>query len=324
MSTAVRFPAIGTTAHLVVTDPAALPAAEPLLREFLAELDATCSRFRPDSDLSRLNNASGATLPVHPLLRAAVHSGLRAAEATDGLVNPLLGTYMITIGYDRTWPELTRQGSGPRPQPAPQGGYQTAPTVCSAQAPAWRRIVVDDAAGTVTLPSGTMLDLGATAKAWAADIAARQIAAEVGCGVLVNLGGDLAVAGPAPERGWGVRVTNDHADTARHPDDQLVTIRSGGLATSSTTVRAWRRGDQLLHHVLDPATGLPARRVWRYVSVATASCLDANTAATAAVVLGERAPAWLARRDLAARLVAMDGTVTTVAGWPASQLEVAA
>jgi FAD:protein FMN transferase len=328
MSTAVRFPAIGTTAHLVVTDPAALPAAESLLREFLAELDATCSRFRPDSDLSRLNNASGATLPVHPLLRAAVHSGLHAAESTDGLVNPLLGAHLITIGYDRTWSELTRPQprpqQGPRPQPAPQGGYQTAPTVCPEPGPAWRRIVVDDAAGTVTLPVGTMLDLGATAKAWAADVAARQIAAEAGCGVLVNLGGDLAVAGPAPERGWGVRVTNDHADTERHADDQLVTIRSGGLATSSTTVRAWRRGDQLLHHILDPATGLPARRVWRYVSVAAASCLDANTVATAAVVLGERAPAWLARRDLAARLVAMDGTVTTVAGWPPTDAPVSA
>jgi thiamine biosynthesis lipoprotein len=296
-----RFPAIGTTAHLVITEPTALAVAEDLLREFLTELDEVCSRFRPDSALSRLNRLGSAA--VHPLLLAAVHCGLRAAEATDGLVDPLLGARMVEIGYDRTWSSL-RARTGEPLREADSGQ-------------AWRRIVVDDAAGTVTLPPGGRLDLGATAKAWAADLAATRIAAELdGCGVLVNLGGDLAVAGPAPVDGWPVRVTNDHADRVRHADDQVVAIRSGGLATSSTTVRTWRRADTVLHHVLDPATGLPARRVWRYVSVATGSCLDANTAATAAIVLGERAPAWLARRDLAARLVALDGGVTTVAGWP--------
>jgi thiamine biosynthesis lipoprotein len=158
-----------------------------------------------------------------------------------------------------------------------------------------------------------MIDLGATAKAFAADRAARLAALVADCGVLVSLGGDVAVAGPAPASGWRVLVTDDHA---RPEGGQLVTIRSGGLATSSTTVRRWKRADQVLHHVLDPATGLPARRVWQYVSVAAADCVTANTAATAALVLGERAADWLSERDLAARLVAVDGSVHRIAGWP--------
>jgi thiamine biosynthesis lipoprotein len=97
----------------------------------------------------------------------------------------------------------------------------------------------------------------------------------------------------------------------------VVAIRSGGLATSSTTVRTWTRADQVLHHVLDPETGLPAKRIWRYVSVAGPDCVTANAAATAALVLGHRAPEWLEERDLAARLVSAGGSVKAVAGWPA-------
>jgi thiamine biosynthesis lipoprotein len=97
----------------------------------------------------------------------------------------------------------------------------------------------------------------------------------------------------------------------------VVAIRDGGLATSSTTARRWQRGGDVLHHILDPRTGLPAAPVWRTVSVAAASCADANTAATAAVIRGRQAPAWLASLSLPARLVEPDGTVLTVAGWPA-------
>jgi thiamine biosynthesis lipoprotein len=113
-----------------------------------------------------------------------------------------------------------------------------------------------------------------------------------------------------------VRIGDDHAASLDGPGP-VVSVRAGGLATSGTTVRRWMRGGQPLHHLIDPATGLPADTVWRTVSVAAASCVDANIASTAAVILGMEAPSWLAARRLPARLVTIDGAVTTVAGWPA-------
>jgi thiamine biosynthesis lipoprotein len=223
-----------------------------------------------------------------------------AADEPRGLVVPTLGSSMIAIGYDRSFASVPTRSAAQVTPVRPAGS--------------WRDIVIDEQTGAITLPSGVQLDLGATAKAWAADVAAQQIHELLGCGALVNLGGDLAIAGAAPESGWRVRVTDDHA---RPVGGQVIALRSGGLATSSTTVRTWRRADAVLHHVLDPATGLPANRVWRYVSVAAPDCVTANTAATAALVLGRRAPDWLAERELAGRLVAANGSVTRVAGWPA-------
>jgi thiamine biosynthesis lipoprotein len=133
--------------------------------------------------------------------------------------------------------------------------------------------------------------------------------------VLVSLGGDIAVAGPAPAGGWRIRVTDDHAAGPGAPG-QTVAITSGGLATSSTTVRAWPRDGQRMHHIVDPATGQPARGCWRTVSVAAGSCVDANAASTAAIVLGAAAAEWLRDRSLPARLVRQDGLVETTAGWP--------
>ncbi len=134
--------------------------------------------------------------------------------------------------------------------------------------------------------------------------------------MLVSLGGDIALAGPAPRDGWPVRVTDDHAHAAEQ-DGQTVALRSGGLATSSTTVRRWRRGAAELHHILDPSTGRPIDGCWRTVSVAAASCVDANVASTTAIIRGEQAPAWLESLGLPARLVAHDGAVLVTAGWPA-------
>jgi thiamine biosynthesis lipoprotein len=185
--------------------------------------------------------------------------------------------------------------------------------------PGWRHVGLDEQARLLTLPRGVHLDLGATAKAWAADRAAARLAGALGCGVLVGLGGDISVAGPPPEGGWRIRVQ----DTTGRPEDPpqgpaaVVAIREGGLATSSTTARRWRRGGDVLHHILDPRTGLPAPVHWRTVSVAAASCVDANTASTAAIIRGPQALDWLSNLGLPARLVDRAGTVRTVGGWPA-------
>jgi thiamine biosynthesis lipoprotein len=160
------------------------------------------------------------------------------------------------------------------------------------------------------------LDLGATAKALAADRAARAAHLACGGGVLFSLGGDIATCGPRPPAGWLIRVTDDHrnADTA---EGQMITIESGGLATSSLVPRRWYHDGNAVHHILDPDDGRPVRPCWRTASVAAATCADANIASTAALVMGSRAPAWLADRDLPARLVAVDGAATVQGGWPA-------
>ncbi|MGX7826514.1 FAD:protein FMN transferase [Actinokineospora sp. 24-640] len=297
----VGFAALGTTAHLLVDDPAALAEAEAVLRAFLADLDRACSRFRSDSALSELNaRRSGSGLD--PLLYGALEAAMAVAEETGGLTVPSMGACLVAVGYDRTFADMPADVGAVRPLPGP----------------GWRGIRLDPATRAVRLPDGVRLDLGATAKAWGADRAAALLAERFGCAVLVNLGGDVAVAGTALP--WRVRVADDHRASG---GGQVVTIRSGGVATSSTAVRAWRGGGEVLHHILDPLTGMPARRVWRTVSVTARTCAAANAAATAAVVLGERAPAWLAALDLPARLVAPDRTVTRVAGWPAEALEAA-
>ena len=292
--------ALGTTAHLVVTDAAALGEAIDAVQAEIDAIDLACSRFRDDSELQALNRAAGRPFLAGPLLVEAVGVALGAAEATGGVVDPTMGRAICALGWDRDFALLGDDGP---------------PVVRVRRTAAWQGVELDALLGTIRLPAGVELDLGATAKALCADRAARAATARTGAGVLVGLGGDIAVAGPVPEDGWPVRVTDDHR-AGPDAEGQTVAIFGGGLATSSTRVRRWRRGGRELHHILDPRTGLPAPELWRTVSVAAASCVDANTASTAAIVRGRSAAAWLARRGLAARLVACDGATLRVAGWP--------
>ena len=296
--------AIGTTIRIVVSDQSKLEVARAMLADDLAALDSACSRFRPDSELVRLEASDGRATTVSPLLAEAIGAALRGARLTDGDVDPTLGRAMETLGYDRDFASIPARGGAVR--------------VTVRHLPQWRQIELDETACLLTVPAGVRLDLGATAKAWAADRSAQRIAAEIGCGVLVSLGGDIAVAGDVPPGGWSIRVqdvTGDPSATTDGPTS-VVAIREGGLATSSTTARRWQRGGDLMHHILDPRTGRPADSQWRTVSVAAGSALDANIASTAAIIRGKRATGWLARLGLAARLVDNDGSVTTLAGWP--------
>ena len=309
--------ALGMLVQLVVTSPARLEAARELLEADLLALDLACSRFRADSELVAIGNfARGASAPVtvmvSPLLAEAVAVSLRAAQLTDGDVDPTVGGALADLGYDRDFAELTRPG-----EPSEVAGND-AGRVSVRVIPGWRAVRVDLDRQRLTVPAGAQLDLGATVKGWAADRAAARIAHELGCGVLVSLGGDTAVAGEPPEGGWRIRVQDRTAlpGAAADGPSQVVTIRDGGLATSSTAARRWRRGGDVLHHILDPRTGRPAAPVWRTVSVAAVTCADANTAATAAVIRGRQALPWLAGLKLPARLVAQDGTVHTVNAWP--------
>jgi FAD:protein FMN transferase len=300
------FPALGTYASLLVTDPEGLDLAAGLLAAELVAVDMACSRFRADSELWRVNHAGGRPVAISPLLAQALAAALAAARITGGDVDPTCGYSLARLGYDLDFAQARCQTGGLAQPPAPAGG--------------WQRVELDHERRTVRIPGTVMLDLGATAKALAADRAAVRISAAVGCGVLVNLGGDIRVAGAAPAGGWRVGILDDLAFGASRADAapaQTVIVRDGGLATSSTLARAWRRGGDQLHHIIVPSTGRPADTCWQTVTVTAATCVDANTASTAAILRGERAVPWLDALRLPARLVSRDGTTVMAGGWPA-------
>ncbi len=303
MIVSARWPALGTTAAVFVTEARAITGARSLLEGELDRIDSACSRFRRDSELSRANAAAGSPVAASDLLLEAVAVAIRVARATGGSVDPTVGRAMRELGYDRDFDDL------PTDRPAPAAPQRTSD---------WRAVEVDRGSRALRVPAGVELDLGATAKALAADRGARRISDVLGCGVLVNLGGDIAVAGPPPAGGWRVRVCDDHSDPASGVG-QDVSIAAGGLATSSTAVRRWSAGGHTFHHILDPRTGTSVAEDWRTVSVAARTCVDANAATTASVVRGSVAPAWLGSLGLPGRLVRADGEVIEVAGWPGEE-----
>lgn len=294
--------ALGCALRVVTTEPGGLEAARGAVDAVLAEIDLACSRFRFDSEISAVNAAAGTDVTLSPLLNQALEVALRAAAMTGGAVDPTIGTALRLMGYDRDFVRLPADG---------------APVAMVARpVPGWRLVAHDAAARRLRVPAGVEIDLGATAKALAADLAAEAAVEAAGGGVLVNLGGDISVAGDAPEGGWVVQLSE--ASTAPiTPGEETVAIVAGGLATSSITVRRWRRGGVEVHHLIDPGTGLPAGGPWRSVTVHAPSCVDANTASTAAIVRGPVALGWLESRRLPARLVRVDGSVERIGGWPA-------
>ncbi len=238
-------------------------------------------------------------MPISLLLVELVDAALCMAHDTDGLVDPTLGRTLSGLGYDRDISAVAEDGPPVAPRPPRRD---------------WRDVRLDHEMGLLTVPRGVALDLGATAKAQTADMAAATLAHRYGTAVLVELGGDVAVAGHRPD-GWVLQVAEREGG-----DGQLVLIRDGGLTTSTTTLRRWRRGGRPVHHIVDPRTGFPASGPWRTATVAACDALSANAASTAAIVLGDAALDWLEARDYAARLVATDGTVCTTAAWPAPRL----
>jgi thiamine biosynthesis lipoprotein len=296
------FSALGTTASVTVADTQALPEALAIVQAELQRIDETCSRFRDDSELAALNRSAGRSFAASPLLLEALAVALYAAARTDGDVDPTVGRSLGALGWDRDFTVVVARRDAPRLRIVPAAG--------------WTRVRLDRARGTVRIPAGVEIDLGATAKALAADRCARAVHAATRTSTLVNLGGDIALAGAAPGAGWPVRVTDDHRSDVTAPG-QTIALAAGGLATSSTAVRRWRAGGVDLHHIVNPRTGIPAAEVWRTASVAAADCVQANSASTAAIVRGEGAVAWLETAGLPARLVRRDGTTAYTCGWPA-------
>jgi thiamine biosynthesis lipoprotein len=293
--------ALGTTARLVVWPPDSLDLALAAVDRVLAALDLQASRFRQDSEISWIHRGDGGLFMLSDGLAEAVSVALAAARWTGGLVDPTVGGALISLGYDRDFAAIGPDRPGPAGPPAP--------------APGWQAVRLDGRL--LQLPAGVRLDLGATAKGLGSDRAVRAALAAAGRigGVLDSLGGDIAVAGQPPRGGWPVLVA-DRPDPAGAGRTQRVRLLGGAVATSSTACRTWRQAGQIRHHIVDPRTGRPADGPWQTVSVAAATCADANAAATAAVVAGRPAAGWLAAAGLPARLVSRDGDVQCVGRWP--------
>jgi len=295
MTAAKSWRAWSSTVRVVVDDDRTLQDAAEALSNILDRVDRIASRFRDDSFLSRANREAGKPIPIPRDLVELVAAALTAAQQTDGLVDPTIGEALVRCGYDRDIAAVPRFGPPVDPRPLAAG---------------WKEVRLDVAAGLLTVPPGSMLDLGATAKAFTADHAARALSRRLGTPALVELGGDVAVVGDR-RGGWTVEVAEREGGGG-----EAVVLHHGGLATSTTVVRRWVRGGVAVHHIIDPRTGTAARPCWRTVTAAASTALAANTASTAAIVLGPDAVPWLRRHSVAARLVSETGRVATTAGWP--------
>jgi thiamine biosynthesis lipoprotein ApbE len=314
---ALNWEALGTSVVVQITDRDSPARARKIVERELDAIDRACSRFRADSELSRVNRCAGRFVEVDPLLIGALRVALRAAERSNGDVDPTLGRALVLAGYDRDWKLIAGVDSRPGNR---QDVWSARPEVVARTVAGWSTVEIDPERSLVRIPRGVQLDLGATAKAWVADRAAEAIHRTLGCGALVCLGGDVATAGLPPTGGWCIHVTDDHRAGPLAPG-QTVSIMSGGLATSSVAVRCWVRNGVNMHHIIDPATRAPVRGMWRTASVAAADCTDANIATTAALVRNRSAVKWLKKLGLPARLVEHSGVIHEVGGWPAASRE---
>jgi thiamine biosynthesis lipoprotein len=287
---------------VVVTQAADLTAAKTAVDQVVRAVDLAASRFREDSELSRLNATPDRDVACSPLLTSLIAAALRAARLTGGAVDPTIGSAIKLAGYNTDFAQVAADG--------------VAINLVVSRIPGWQAIAFNEASRTVRVPRGVEIDLGATAKAMASDLAAAAALARIGDGgVLVSLAGDIAVAGEPPAEGWLIQASEDSGAPIEQ-GEETIGIRSGGIATSSTTVRRWIRGGVALHHIIDPATGLPSDGPWRTATVVAGTCVDANIASTAAIVMGEAAVRWLEANRLPARLVDRAGSIHRVSGWP--------
>ena len=271
MSDPVRFRALGCEVVVAGGDPAVISAIFDRWNEVF-------SRFRPTSELSRVNASPSSALLVSPFFARTLGRALDIADDTGGLVDPTLGAALGAAGYDRDFSLLGDE-------PAPPGD------------------AVPTRLGDVRLdglvlhrPPGVQIDLNGIVKALAVDEAAGALTRDG----FVSAGGDLAVRGPID---------------VGLPGGGAVRVVRGGLATSGVVSRRWRRGGEEQHHLIDPLTGRPAKSPWLQVTVSGATCLAADVAAKAAFLLGDDGPAWLDGRGMAGRFVTREGEVVPNGAW---------
>lgn len=291
------FQAMGTTISLIAPE-GSLSIALRLTRDLFEEWERALSRFRSDSELSRLNAAAGLRTPVSALLLRVLSASLDAARATNGIFDPTVLQRMLEIGYDRTFTAL------PTSLPA-------TPSAPHAQLGGWRAIEVDTARSLVRLPAGVGLDFGGIAKGMAVDAALDLLEAQELTPALVSGGGDLAVRGLPPE------VTHWPIAAPGKGEGWVIGLERGALATSGVGRRHWRQGEQTRHHVLDPRTGEPsASALWSVTAIA-ATCAQAEVAAKVALILGHAQGAqFIEETRLGVLMVAESGEWSAAGAWP--------
>ncbi|HEV3268189.1 MAG TPA: FAD:protein FMN transferase [Acidimicrobiales bacterium] len=275
--------------------------AEERLWHWLNEFDDTCNRFRDDSEISRVNARAGEVVAISPTLELALGAALVAREATDGLCDPSILPALLALGYDVDYDELKFRGGTVLAAPVRGAGVDA--------------FTLDRSNHTVTISPDCRLDLGASAKALAADLIADDVAPTGG--VVVEIGGDVAVRGRGPEGPWVIGLSDSLELSGKEP---RVAINDGGIATSSTTTRTWRAGGQLVNHIVDPRTGSFAVGPYATATVSASSCLLANAFATASLLWGEDAAYHVAQAGWSGRFVRTDGSVEFVGGWPVDEV----
>ncbi len=290
------FHAMGTSVTVIAPDSAADEAARRTA-DLFETWEACLSRFRADSELSRLNAAEGQGIAVSPLLRGVLETALLAARATDGLFDPTLLRPLVAAGYDRTFEDVAADGPDDAVDPGSTGG--------------WRLVTVDRSGGTVTLPAGAGIDVGGIAKGMAVDAAVAELEAAGISPVAVDAGGDLAVRGlPPGRRTWPIAIELPEGR------NRVVAIAGGALATSSVGRRRWVRGGQERNHLIDPRTAAPVASDGWSATVAADTCARAEVAAKVALLLGSGAAgAFLVRHGLTGLFVRRDGTQLAMGTW---------
>ncbi len=264
-----RFAAMGSTAELVVVGNDGAALADWAMSR-IEQLEATWSRFRPDSELSRICRDAG-TGPVAASadMLAAVGHALTLWYVTDGRFDPTIRAALEACGYDRTFRQVARHSTA-APPPVP--------------APGCEGVRVDRDLGTVTLPAGIELDLGGVGKGLAADLVATGLAERGAAGACIALGGDVRVTGVQTDGSSWLVPIEDPLDESRTL--ALRPLVDQAVVTSTTRFRRWRRGDVEMHHLIDPATGSPARRGITAVVVQAEEAWWAEGVAKAALVAG--------------------------------------
>lgn len=292
----MNFSVWGMTGTLAVQDETALPEAERVLWRAVDLVDASCNRFRSDSEISRVNQHHGEEVVVSTTFALVLGAALRASAATDGLCDPTVLPALLALGYDRDYDELRHLDVARADVVVPHGRAA---------------VHLDDVKHTLVLEPGTQLDLGASAKAFVVDHVASDL--ERLGGAVVEIGGDVAVRGEGPDGPWVIGISDVLEVRADAP---RISLAYGGVATSSLSTRTWRAGGELVNHIIDPRTGSFAAGPFATASVTAQNCVTANAYATAALLWGEDAGYYIAQAGWSGRLVRHDGTVEFVGGWP--------
>ena len=297
---------------------AAVESYDPQARSMLAEVpgwfegwEQSLSRFKEDSELSRINHTGRSTLPipVSDTFWTVLQLALQAAHFTGGLVTPTVLNALESAGYDKSFDDIKGKETTRNSASGAQTSGQARPVAN------WHKIRAYPETHSVRLPAGVRLDFGGIAKGWAADEAVNRLAKHGPA--LVNAGGDIAVSGPTFNgAGWLIGI--DAPDMPHLPPDaepnpqlELLAIRSGGVATSGRDYRRWQQGGEWRHHIIDPRTGTPATTDVLAATVIAPTACAAEIAAKVIMLLGStEGLEWLEDRpSLAGLIVLEDGQV---------------